>query len=181
MALLRRRTPPTSRRALRRAHTRTLKAQAAAEKKFLEREERAAAKRATKAAKRATDDGPAEPPVTDGARAHAAINSQEKAPSRRQRKKAAKAASKGRVSSVRSYLGVARLLAPALAPVAYRAVSEIRGRLDSSRARKLGVGVEQLSSYTGHGAALSARIAGLGRFARQPRPGAFGSRERQQP
>lgn len=63
------------------------------------------------------------------------------------------------VGQMRKYLGVARVLLPVLLPLAYRAATILRGQLDSRRARQLGVGVEQLSDFTGHGARLSARIA----------------------
>ena len=50
---------------------------------------------------------------------------------------------------------------PVLAPFAYRAATAVRGHIDASRARRIGVGIEQLGEFSGHGAALSARIAGL--------------------
>jgi hypothetical protein len=64
------------------------------------------------------------------------------------------------VGQVRKYLGVARVLLPVLLPLVYRGATLLRGTLDSRKARSLGVGVEQLSDFTGHGARLSARIAG---------------------
>ncbi|MBJ8339828.1 hypothetical protein JGU71_13110 [Antrihabitans sp. YC3-6] len=63
------------------------------------------------------------------------------------------------VASVKKYLGVARVLAPVLAPLAYRGATFARGQLEARRAQQLGVGVEQLGQFTGHGAKLSARIA----------------------
>ncbi|NLV80253.1 MAG: hypothetical protein GXY65_13105 [Rhodococcus sp.] len=63
-------------------------------------------------------------------------------------------------AKIRRYLSVARLLTPILAPLVYQAVTAIRGQLDVRRAQQLGVGVEQLGEFTGHGARLSARIAG---------------------
>lgn len=63
-------------------------------------------------------------------------------------------------AKVRRYLGVARLLAPVLVPIVYQAVTALRGQLDARRAQQLGVSVDQLGSFTGHGAKLSARIAG---------------------
>lgn len=63
------------------------------------------------------------------------------------------------VSQVRKYLGVARVLMPVLIPLAYRAATFIRGRIDVRRAQKLGVGLDQLADYSGHGASLTARIA----------------------
>lgn len=62
---------------------------------------------------------------------------------------------------MRKYLGVARLLAPpVLLPIAYRAATAVRAQLDTTRAQKMGIAVDQLGDYTGHGAKLSARIAG---------------------
>ncbi|UYP19128.1 DUF6474 family protein [Rhodococcus sp. Z13] len=63
-------------------------------------------------------------------------------------------------AKVRRYLGVARLLAPVIVPIVYQAVTALRGQLDARRAHQLGVPVEELGSFTGHGARLSARIAG---------------------
>ena len=75
-------------------------------------------------------------------------------------KLAAKAAKdKFSVAAVKKYLGVARVLIPVLAPLAYRGATFLRGQLDTRRARQLGVGVEQLGDYSGHGGRLSARIA----------------------
>ncbi|WP_216892186.1 DUF6474 family protein [Nocardia alni] len=61
---------------------------------------------------------------------------------------------------VKKYLGVARVLIPVLAPLAYRAATFIRGQIDSRRAHQLGVGVDQLGDFAGHGARLQARISG---------------------
>ena len=36
----------------------------------------------------------------------------------------------------------------------------MRAQLDTTRAQKMGIAVDQLGDYTGHGAKLSARIAG---------------------
>ncbi|MFI6777098.1 DUF6474 family protein [Nocardia sp. NPDC050412] len=62
-------------------------------------------------------------------------------------------------SQVRKYLGVARVLVPVLAPLAYRAATYIRGRIDTRRAHQLGIGVEQLGDFSGHGGQLQARIS----------------------
>jgi hypothetical protein len=58
-----------------------------------------------------------------------------------------KAAREGKVNAakVRKYIGIGRVLAPVLVPIAYRAATLLRGQLDQ---------------YTGHGAKLSARIVG---------------------
>src|SRR3546814_1818714 len=50
------------------------------------------------------------------------------------------------VAKVRKYLGVARLLAPVLLPIAYRAATAVRAQLDTTRAQKMGIAVDQLRS-----------------------------------
>lgn len=64
----------------------------------------------------------------------------------------------------RNAVSVARVVVPAalpvLAPVAIRAAGAAREAYDQYRARKLGVDVERLAEYSGHGAGLHARIAG---------------------
>ncbi|WP_280389355.1 DUF6474 family protein, partial [Nocardia wallacei] len=60
---------------------------------------------------------------------------------------------------VKKYLGVARVLIPVLAPLAYRAATFVRGQLDTRRAHRLGIGLDQLTDFSGHGAKLQARIA----------------------
>ncbi|MFI5778507.1 DUF6474 family protein [Nocardia sp. NPDC051570] len=62
---------------------------------------------------------------------------------------------------VKKYLGVARVLVPVLAPLAYRAATFVRGQIDTRRAHRLGIGLEQLSDFGGHGGRLQARIAGV--------------------
>src|SRR4051794_25106716 len=61
-------------------------------------------------------------------------------------------------------VGVAKVIGPAvlpaLAPFAVRAAGVAREAYDRYQARKLGVPVDRLSEFTGHGAALQARIAG---------------------
>ncbi|TQF74746.1 hypothetical protein FK531_01225 [Rhodococcus spelaei] len=69
------------------------------------------------------------------------------------------------VGQVRRYLGIARLLTPVLAPLAYRGAVIVRGQLDQQRAAKMGIATDELGNYTGHGAQLSARIAGAERSA----------------
>ena len=81
-----------------------------------------------------------------------------------QEKASIKAAEKGlNAARVRRYLGVARLVAPVVVPIAYRGATALRAQLDTRRARRMGVTVDQLGEYTGHGAKLSARIAGAGK------------------
>ena len=61
---------------------------------------------------------------------------------------------------IRRTLTVTRLLAPIVVPLAYRGAMAARGFLDQRRADRLGVPLSQLGQFSGHGAALSARIAG---------------------
>ncbi|PTR25597.1 hypothetical protein C8K36_10627 [Rhodococcus sp. OK519] len=78
-----------------------------------------------------------------------------------QEKAAVKSAETGlSVAQLRRYMGVARLLAPVVVPLAYRGATALRGQLDAQRAQRMGIAVDQLGEYTGHGAKLSARIAG---------------------
>jgi len=78
-----------------------------------------------------------------------------------------KAASKTGItaSQVKRYLGIARLLTPVLLPLVYRGTVLARTQLDQQRAHRLGVAPAELGAYTGHGARLSARIAGAERTA----------------
>jgi hypothetical protein len=61
---------------------------------------------------------------------------------------------------IRRVLTVARLLAPIVVPVAYRAATTVRGLIDQRRADRLGVPLAQIGQFSGYGARLSARIAG---------------------
>lgn len=74
-----------------------------------------------------------------------------------------KAAREGKLLSpgrIRRVLTVSRLLAPILVPVVYRASIAARGWIDERRADRLGVPVSEVGRFSGHGARLSARIAG---------------------
>jgi uncharacterized protein DUF6474 len=74
-----------------------------------------------------------------------------------------KAAREGRIMSptrIRRALTVSRLLAPILTPVIYRAAISARALIDQRRADQLGIPLAQIGQFSGHGAALSARIAG---------------------
>ena len=74
-----------------------------------------------------------------------------------------KAARQGKLLSptrIRRALTASRLLAPVVVPLAYRAAMAARGFLDERRADRLGVPLSQLGQFSGHGAQLSARIAG---------------------
>ena len=68
---------------------------------------------------------------------------------------------------IRRTLTVSRLLAPIVVPLAYRAAMAARGFLDQRRADRLGVPLSQLGQFSGHGAQLSARIAGVEQTLRQ--------------
>jgi hypothetical protein len=65
----------------------------------------------------------------------------------------------------RNAIAVAKVLSPVVLPVvapyAVRAAGAARELYDRYQARKLGVAVDRLGEYTGRGAALHARIAGL--------------------
>lgn len=65
----------------------------------------------------------------------------------------------------RNAIRVAKVVGPAavpvLAPAVVRATGAIREAYDRYQARRIGVSVEQLPEYTGHGGALLARIAGV--------------------
>lgn len=67
--------------------------------------------------------------------------------------------------NARSAINVAKVLLPAVLPIvtpyAVRAAGAGREAYDRFQARRLGVSVDALSEYAGHGAALHARIAGL--------------------
>ncbi len=67
---------------------------------------------------------------------------------------------------IRRLLTVARLLAPILVPIIYRAATSARGFLDERRADRLGVPLSQIGQFSGQGGALSARIAGAERSLR---------------
>ncbi|WP_406813591.1 DUF6474 family protein [Mycobacterium sp. M23085] len=74
-----------------------------------------------------------------------------------------KAAREGKIFSptrIRRVLTVSRLLAPILTPVIYRAAIAARALIDQRRADQLGVPPAQIGRFSGHGAQLSARIAG---------------------
>ena len=74
-----------------------------------------------------------------------------------------KAAREGRLLSptrIRRLLTVSRLLAPILTPLIYRAAIAARALIDQRRADRLGIPLAQIGQFSGHGAELSARIAG---------------------
>ena len=74
-----------------------------------------------------------------------------------------KAAREGKLLSptrIRRILTVSRLLAPILTPLVYRAAIAGRALIDQRRADQLGIPLAQIGQFSGHGAQLSARIAG---------------------
>ncbi|OBH77812.1 hypothetical protein A5681_00490 [Mycobacterium scrofulaceum] len=80
-----------------------------------------------------------------------------------------KAAREGKIFSptrIRRVLTVSRLLAPILTPVIYRAAVSARALIDQRRADQLGIPLAQIGRFSGHGAQLSARIAGAERSLR---------------
>jgi Family of unknown function (DUF6474) len=74
-----------------------------------------------------------------------------------------KAVREGKVLSptrIRRVLTISRLLVPILTPVIYRAAMAARALIDQRRADQLGIPLAQIGQFSGHGAQLSARIAG---------------------
>ncbi|QYB01288.1 hypothetical protein I1A62_29010 [Rhodococcus sp. USK10] len=136
-------------RATRKAEAKALRHKAGVEAKLSARNERKRDKQAAKAGRKLEAAELKSLKKVEKAQI-AALKAEEKA-----------AAQKGfTVASVRKYLGVARLLTPVLLPIAYRAATVVRGQIDARRADRMGIDVDQLANFTGHGAKLSARIAG---------------------
>jgi hypothetical protein len=81
-----------------------------------------------------------------------------------------KAAREGKLLSptrIRRVLTVSRLLAPILTPLIYRGATTARALIDQRRADQLGIPLAQIGQFSGHGAQLSARIAGAEKSLRQ--------------
>lgn len=201
MGLFSKRQKKQSRRALRRAHTKQLKAQAQAELKFANKAARKAEKAARKAkgAGRAvkgasvasTSSGLAAARETTSAAAGAVAAAPAAALDKRAQKKAAKQRKKEAAEArkaaerkqftpakARRYLAISRVVLPVASPLLYRGATQLRGKLDERRARSIGVDVENLADFTGHGARLSARINGLEKSLREldtANPGAAGT------
>lgn len=148
MALIKKRSRRATRKATRKAEAKALRHKAGLEAKYTARNERKHLKKIAK----------------NDAKA---LASQQKVDQAHMKALAAreKAAREGKVNAakVRKYLGIARIVAPVLVPIAYRASTIARGRLDSYRANRIGVDVRELGQYTGHGAKLTARIVGAER------------------
>ena len=79
--------------------------------------------------------------------------------------------SKPRLTPARAknLVGLAKVVGPAVVPVvapyALKAASMARDAVDKMRARRLGVEVSELATYSGRGGALHARIAGAAKAA----------------
>ncbi|HEU0190346.1 MAG TPA: DUF6474 family protein [Mycobacterium sp.] len=83
-----------------------------------------------------------------------------------------RAAREGKLLSptrIRRTLTVSRLLAPVVVPVAYRLAMAARGLIDGWRADRLGVPLALVGQFSGHDAALSARVAGAEKTLRMVR------------
>lgn len=80
------------------------------------------------------------------------------------RKSAGEGSSRITPAKAKNAVAVAKVIGPAVVPVVapfvVQAAGVMRDKLDRRRARKLGVGVDDLGKYTGRGGALHARIAG---------------------
>ncbi|MQA62213.1 MAG: hypothetical protein GEU86_12090 [Actinophytocola sp.] len=76
-----------------------------------------------------------------------------------------KGGSRCTATRARKAVNVTKVILPAVIPVvtpfAVRAAGACREAYDKHQARKLGVDVDSLGEYSGHGGALHARIAGL--------------------
>jgi multidrug efflux pump subunit AcrA (membrane-fusion protein) len=146
MALLSRRKS----RATRRAEARALKRRATLDAKLAARNERRRIKSAERAAAKALKAQLKAQRDSDKVALKAAETQ-------------LKAAREGKVLSptrIKRLLTVSRLLAPVLVPLIYRVAVAARGFLDERRADRLGVPLSELGHFSGHGARLSARIAG---------------------
>lgn len=64
-------------------------------------------------------------------------------------------------ANARRAIAVAKVVIPVVAPFVIKAAGYARHRWDTARARRLGVGVDQLPALTGRGTALHARLARL--------------------
>lgn len=63
--------------------------------------------------------------------------------------------------NVKRYAGALRTAAPLLLPLIYRGITAAQREMEKKRAQKAGVSAEQLASFSGHGAPLKARTAGI--------------------
>ncbi|HEV2780613.1 MAG TPA: DUF6474 family protein [Actinophytocola sp.] len=80
------------------------------------------------------------------------------------RKRAAAGSSRITPARAKNAIAVAKIVGPAVLPVLTpyltRTAGSVRDRWDRLRARRLGVGIDDLAKYTGRGGVLHARIAG---------------------
>lgn len=74
-----------------------------------------------------------------------------------------RAAREWNAKRVQRYLGIAKLVAPVLAPYAMAAAGSLRHRLDDHRSRRLGVSPDELGGYSGPGGKLHARLSRVSR------------------
>lgn len=75
---------------------------------------------------------------------------------------------------VQRYVGVARMLTPILAPLIYKATTQLQEVATKQRAQKHGISTAEMSQFAGYGASLKARIAGLRKNAEEaPLPRGF--------
>ncbi|MGW6730632.1 DUF6474 family protein [Nocardia sp. NPDC055029] len=142
------------RRPSRRAEAKALKHKAAVEAKLGAKNERKAAKASERTTRRA---------VKAQAKTEAKVAKAQIATLHAEEKAAEKLAAKAdrelfSASQIRKYIGVARVLVPVLTPLAYRGATYLRGQLDARKAQQLGIGLDQLGEFSGHGARLQARI-----------------------
>ncbi|MGW5455868.1 DUF6474 family protein [Nocardia sp. NPDC003979] len=142
------------RRPSRRAEAKALKHKAAVEAKLSAKNERKAAKAGERTSRRA---------MKAQARTEAKVAKAQIAALQAEEKAAQKLAAKAdrelfSAAQIRKYIGVARVLIPVLAPLAYRGATLVRGQLDARKAQQLGIGLDQLGEFSGHGARLQARI-----------------------
>ncbi|MEU4597927.1 DUF6474 family protein [Nocardia sp. NPDC023988] len=142
------------RRPSRRAEAKALKHKAAVEAKLSAKNERKAAKAGERTTRRA---------LKAQTRTEAKVAKAQIAALQAEEKAAQKLAAKAdrelfSAAQIRKYIGVARVLIPVLAPLAYRGATLVRGQLDARKAQQLGIGLDQLGEFSGHGARLQARI-----------------------
>ncbi|MFC4124011.1 DUF6474 family protein [Nocardia rhizosphaerae] len=146
------------RRPSRRAEAKALKHKAEVEAKLGAKNERKAAKAGERTSRRA---------AKAQARTEAKVAKAQIATLQAEEKAAQKLAAKAdrelfSASQIRKYIGVARVLVPVLTPLAYRGATYLRGQLDARKAQQLGIGIDQLGEFSGHGARLQARITNTG-------------------
>ncbi|ANY06707.1 DUF6474 family protein [Pseudonocardia sp. HH130630-07] len=74
-----------------------------------------------------------------------------------------RAAREWNAKRVQRYLGIAKIVAPLLAPYAMAAAGSLRHRIDNQRSRRLGVSPDELGGYSGPGGRLHARLSRISR------------------